>query len=72
MLDYLNDDDDDVSEKKPWRHLTTMVGYTQEIWFARTTRAFSPLLAGDHDADDVDENHEDDEDGHMDIWSYGG
>ena len=49
-----------------------MVGYTQEIWFARMTRAFSPLLAGDHDADDVDENHEDDEDGHMDIWSYGG
>ena len=51
-----------------------MVGCTQEIWFGRTMRAFSLLLAGDY-ADDVDENHEDDnynEDGHLDIWSYGG
>ena len=34
-----------------------MVGCTPEIWFARTTRVFSPLSEGD----DYDEDHNDDD-----------
>ena len=38
-----------------------MVGYTQEIWFARTTKAFSQQSAGDNDEENDAEDNDDDD-----------
>ena len=46
-----------------------MVGYTQEIWFARTTKAFSQQSAGDNDEENDAEDNDDDDGHDVREWS---